>query len=47
MKRKISITIEEETIGRVDEHVSEGYFRNKSHFIEFAVNKLLKERENE
>ena len=42
MKKKISITIEEETLEKVAEHVGSGTYRNKSHFIELAVNKQLK-----
>ncbi len=42
MKQKISISIEEDTIKQIEEKVEEGTYRNKSHMIEFAVNKLLK-----
>ena len=41
MKQKISITVEEDTIGFLDEVVNEGRFRSKSHAIEFSVNKIL------
>ena len=47
MKRKMSITVEIEAIKKVESYVSEGSFRNKSHVIEFALNKLIKEREND
>ena len=47
MKQKLSITVEEEAIKRIESYVSEGSFRNKSHVIEFALNKLIKEKENE
>jgi Arc/MetJ-type ribon-helix-helix transcriptional regulator len=47
MKQKLSITIEEETIERLGDYVSEGCFRNKSHVVEFALNKFIKEKENE
>lgn len=47
MKQKISVTIEKETIEKLDHYVSEGSFRNKSHVVEFALNKLMKEKENE
>ena len=43
MKKKISISIEEDTIIDVQKVVGTGNFRNNSHFIELAVNKLLKE----
>lgn len=43
MKEKISVSIEKETVIKIEELVSEGSFRNKSHVVEVAVNKL---REN-
>ena len=46
MKKKLSISIEEETIQDLEERVSTGLFRNKSHIIEFAVSKLLKEEKD-
>jgi len=47
MKTKVSISIEESTIQKVQNIVSTGSFRNNSHLIENAVNKLIKEIENE
>jgi len=47
MKQKLSITIEEETIELLDSVIKNGVFRNKSHAIEFSLNKTLKEKENE
>lgn len=47
MKKKLSISIEEKTIEKLNDYVSNGDFRNKSHFVEFAVNKFMKEREND
>jgi len=43
MKQKLSITLEEDRIIQVEEIVKSGKFRNKSHFIEVAVSKLLEE----
>jgi Arc/MetJ-type ribon-helix-helix transcriptional regulator len=43
MKKKISITIEEATLEEVARHVDSGTYRNKSHFIELAVNKKIKD----
>ncbi len=43
MKSKISITMDIETVGRIDAEVASGKFRNKSHAIEYAVKKLLEE----
>lgn len=45
MKQKISITIGEETIKKMEKLVEEGRFRNKSHAVEFSLNKVLKEKE--
>ncbi len=45
MKVKVSISIDENTIKQVEEKLQNGAFRNKSHFVEFAVNKLLKEND--
>jgi len=47
MKDKLSISIESETISEINELLKEGIFRNKSHFIEYCINKLLKEKKNE
>ena len=41
MKQKISISIDEETIKHIEKFVEKGTFRNKSHAVEFAVNKVL------
>ena len=46
MKQKLSITIEEETIKKIERALKEGVFRSRSHIIEFSVNKILKEKEN-
>lgn len=42
MKQKLSITIEEETIKLLDEAIKEGVFRNKSHVVEYSLNKTLR-----
>ena len=47
MKTKLSITIDEETIDLLAEAVKEGTFRNKSHAVEFSLNKILKGAEEE
>ena len=41
MKQKISVTIDEATLKKVEEHISSGVFRNKSHALEYEVRKLL------
>lgn len=47
MKQKLSITIDEEKIDTLDELLKEGFFRSKSHVIEFALNKFLNEKSGE
>ena len=48
MKKSLRILdIEEKTISKLDAYLSEGTFRNKSHLIEFAIDKFMKEIENE
>jgi Arc/MetJ-type ribon-helix-helix transcriptional regulator len=46
MKQKISITIEKETLEQIEETIKGGIFRNKSHAIEFSLNKILKKKDN-
>jgi len=47
MKQKLSITIEEETIKLLDEVLKSGVFRNKSHAVDFSLNKVLRKKEND
>jgi Arc/MetJ-type ribon-helix-helix transcriptional regulator len=46
MKQKISISIGEENVKKVEELLKQSKFRNKSHVLEYALEKLLEE-ENE
>lgn len=43
MKQKISVTIDEKTLKIVDQIIKSGIFRNKSHAVEFSLNKIIKE----
>jgi Arc/MetJ-type ribon-helix-helix transcriptional regulator len=43
MKQKISISIDEEKVKRVDELLKTSKFRNKSHVVEVALEKLLED----
>jgi len=43
MKQKISVSIDEEKIKLIEEKLKEGRFRNKSHIIEYSLDKFLKE----
>ena len=44
MKIKVSVSMEENTIKEVEQKVKNGIFRNKSHFIELATQKMLTEK---
>ena len=46
MKRKLSVTIERNTVRLMEGMVREGRFRNKSHVLEYAVGKLIKGGKN-
>ncbi len=43
MRHKLSITIDEDTIFRVQDRLRSKKYRNKSHFFEMAAMKLLEE----
>jgi len=43
MKKKVSISIEESTIERLEGYIKNSIFRNKSHLVEFAIDKFMKE----
>ena len=43
MKQKLSITIDENKIKEIEKLLKEGRFRNKSHVLEYSLNKFLKE----
>jgi len=47
MRGKLSISVEEELIQKIEKEVETGLFRNKSHLVEYAVNKLLEDKDNE
>jgi len=44
MKQKISISIEKDSIDRLEKCLENGKFRNKSHVIEYALNKFLEKK---
>jgi len=44
MKNKISITIEQELIDLVETMLKDGRFRNRSHVIEYSLNKFMEGR---
>jgi Arc/MetJ-type ribon-helix-helix transcriptional regulator len=41
MKTKLSITIDKEKLILIEEILRKGFFRNKSHVLEFALTKFL------
>ena len=43
MKQKLSISIDEDKVKRIEKYIAEGRFRNKSHALEYALNVFLKE----
>jgi metal-responsive CopG/Arc/MetJ family transcriptional regulator len=43
MKQKVSISIDEKTLKEVDKRLISATFRNRSHFVEYAVKKMLGE----
>lgn len=43
MKHKLSITMDEETILEIKDKLRDSIFRNKSHLIEYAVQRFLKD----
>jgi len=45
MKEKISISIEANLIIKIEKEVESGLFRNKSHLVEYSINKFLGEKE--
>ncbi|MDD5133051.1 MAG: hypothetical protein PHD81_03030 [Candidatus Nanoarchaeia archaeon] len=47
MKQKLSITIDEEKVKLIEKIIESGKFRNKSHILEYSLNKLLEENKNE
>ena len=46
MRNKISVTIDEETLKKVEEMVESKIFRNRSHFFEVAAEKFVKNKED-
>jgi len=44
MKHKLSVTLDETLVNEVIRVLSTGKFRNKSHFVEYAVKRLLEEQ---
>lgn len=46
MKDKLSVTVDIELVEKLKHIVNTGKFRNKSHLVEYALNKLIEELES-
>lgn len=47
MKVRISATVEKSTEKKLDEFLKKSRYRNKSHVIEEAIERLIKEEKND
>ena len=47
MKSKLSITIDEEKVKFIEEILKKGFFRNKSHLLEYALTVFLNKYNSE
>jgi len=47
MKQKISISIDEDKMNKIEELLKGSRFRSKSHIIEYSLEKFLQENKNE
>ena len=47
MKQKISVTIDEENVKKIEELLKNFKFRSKSHIIEYSLDKFLRENNRE
>ena len=45
MKQKISISLDGKLITQLEDELHKGFFRNRSHIIEFALNRLMRQKE--
>ena len=43
MRQKLSVSIEEDTLRRLDELLKDVAYRNKSHVVEMALQKFLED----
>ncbi len=41
MKHKLSVSVDEETVTKIQEKIRQRIFRNKSHAVEYALTKIL------
>lgn len=45
-KQRLSVSVSTETVELIDESLKLEKFRNKSHVVEFSINKVLKDKQN-
>ena len=45
-KQRLSISVSAETVELIDESLKLEKFRNRSHVVEFSINKVLKDIQN-
>ena len=45
-KQRLSISVSTETVELINESLKLEKFRNKSHVVEFSINKVLKDKRN-
>lgn len=45
-KQRLSVSVSTETVELIDESLKLEKFRNKSHIVEFSINKVLKDKQN-
>ncbi|MBI2669413.1 hypothetical protein HYX14_06240 [Candidatus Woesearchaeota archaeon] len=46
MKKKLSVSIEEDILKRMESKLQDRVFRNKSHIVELALSRLFQESED-
>ena len=44
MKTRISVSVDRKTVKLIERALALGFFRNKSHFVEHAINFYVRER---
>jgi len=45
MKKKISVSLDQDTVKMVDEKTRDSIFRNRSHFIEHSIKAMLGDKQ--
>jgi len=45
MKKKLSVTIEESILDKIDNEIKDKVYRNKSHYVEIALSEFIRKKE--